>query len=113
MAASVFEPPVTLTCTTGLSDLGVVVPSGKVRRYDVRAVNIGSADVFVDVFAVDPASGANSHYRCKNFPLRFQDVSGAVDVDLAFFLPAGWKLQAKASASSSAQVTATMVTGDA
>lgn len=107
--AATFLPPVTLVCTTSLVDLGVVVPTAKVRRYDVRAVNIGSGDVYVDLWAIDPAAGANSHPRAKNFLIPFQTSNSAIDLETGFMLPAGWKMQAKASAASACQVTASLV----
>lgn len=109
MSATILTP-VHLVCTTSLSDLTAAPAAGKVRRYDVRAANTGSASASVDLVLTD---GSTTIYRCKTYPVGFNDLTAAPDLELALVVPAGWKLQAKASAGTTIEVSANGVEADA
>jgi hypothetical protein len=106
--AAVFQPPVKVTATTGLTDIGSAVPSSTVRSCDLRVANVGAADVLVDVFLLDPLS-SNSGYRAKNFLIPYQSNQSAIDMELGLVLPAGWKIQVRASVGSAAEFTMSYV----
>lgn len=109
MAATILTP-VNLACTTSLADLTAAPASGKVRRYDVRAANVGSADAYVDLVLTDGTTTIN---RAKNYPVTYQAAGSAPDLESGVLVPAGWKLRAKASASSAVEVSAFGVEADA
>lgn len=110
--AATFLPPVALTATTSLQDLGPAVPSGKVRRLDIRAANVGAADAFCDVYLLDPLT-TNSGYRAKNYPVPYQAAGSAPDMEQGLVLPAGWKVQVRASAAAAVSFTMAIVEDDA
>lgn len=108
MAATILTP-VKLALTTSLQDLTLVTPSGKVRRYDVRFANVGSADGYGDLVLTDGATVIN---RAKNYPVPYQGVGSAPDMESGVLVPAGWKLQAKANAVTTIEASATGVEAD-
>lgn len=101
-----FPNPVVLAVTTVLSDLGVVTPAGKVRKVDVRFSNIGSADAYGDLVVTN---GSITLQRAKNYPVPFQAAGSAPDMELQLILPAGFKLQARASANSTIEAGITNI----
>lgn len=109
----VVKPPVGVTGTTSLVDIGDVVPTGKVRSIDLRCANIGSAVAYADVYLVNTVDGAQSHYRCKNYPIPFQELTSAPDLESGYVLTAGWKVQVRASAGSALAFSLTQIEDDA
>lgn len=105
--------PVGQVATTALVDLGnaatpATVPANKERTVTIRAANIGAADAYVDLYLVDTVTGANSHYRVKNYPVPYQTPGSAPDLESRLLIPAGFKVQIQASA---AAVVAVSLTG--
>lgn len=94
--------PVKLALTTALQDIGVATPTGHVRTYDLRFANVGAADATGDVVLTD---GTTVITRAKNFPVPFNQPGSAPDMEQKLVVPAGWKLQAKASATSSVEAS--------
>lgn len=107
------SPLKTVTVSTSLVDIGDVVASGKVRSIDLRCTNIGAADGYADVYMVDTNNSANNHYRAKNYPVPFQQLSSAPDLENGLLLTAGWKVQVRASAASTLAFSLTTVEDDA
>lgn len=100
--SATFLVPVHLALTTVLQDIFTVTPAGKVRTMDLRYANVGAADAYADVVATD---GVTVITRAKNFPVTFQSVGGAPDMEQKIVLPAGWKLQGKASANGAVEAS--------
>lgn len=109
MAATIITPT-QYVCTTGLADAIAAVAASKVRRYDVRAANIGAADATVDLVLTN---GAIVNYRAKNYPVPYNNAASAPDLENGLIIPTGWKLQAKASAGSTVELSITGVEDDA
>jgi len=109
MSASVLTP-VNLALTTSLADLTSAVSTGKVRRYDVRFANVGAADAYADLVLTDGLTTIN---RAKNYPVPYQQPGSAPDMEQVIVVPAGWKLRAKASASSAVEASVTGIEADA
>lgn len=102
--------PVKHAVGTTLADSIAAVGANLVRRYDVRAVNVGSSDATVDLVLTD---GATVSYRARNYPVPFNSVNSAPDLENGLIVPAGWKLQARASAANTVELSITGVQDDA
>lgn len=109
MSATILVP-VKLALTTTLQDLTVVTPANKVRSYDIRFANVGAADAYADLVVTD---GTTVITRAKNYPIPYQQAGSAPDMEQKIILPAGWKIQAKASATVSIEASAIGVEADA
>ncbi len=82
--------------TMALVNIGDVVPAGKMRRLDLRAANIAAgSDANADVYVYD---GANSGYRCKTYPVPFNQIGSTPDLEFGLLLAGGQRLQIRASA---------------
>lgn len=88
--------PVKLALTNSLQDLGDVTPVGKIRSWTVRFANVGSESGYGDLVLTD---GTTVITRAKNYPVPYQQAGSAPDMEERLTLAAGWKIQAKASAS--------------
>lgn len=108
MTATVLVP-FKLVCTTTLQDLTDVTPANKVRSLDVRFTNVGAASGYGDLVLTN---GTIIIDRAKNYPVPYQDAGSAPDMEQKIVLPAGWKLQAKASATNTVQASATGIEAD-
>lgn len=102
--------PVKLALTTSLQELTSATPPGKVRRYDVRFANVGSADGYGDLVLTD---GTTSINRAAGYPVTYRGVGSAPDMENGLIVPAGWKLQAKALATGTIEASVTGVEADA
>lgn len=110
MASSILAPTV-LALTTTLTDIpNTPVTGSKVRRYDVRATNVGAADAYVNLVLTDGTTVIN---RAKNFPVPYQTSGSAPDLENGLVVPTGWKLRASASASSVVEISVTQIEDDA
>lgn len=109
MAATILTP-VTLACTNAFQDVTAAPASGKVRTYSIRACNVTAADATVDLLLTN---GTTSINRAKSYPVPFQAAGSAPDLELQVVIPSGWKFQAKSTASSLVEVSATGVEADA
>lgn len=108
---SVILEPTRLQCTGALLDIpNTLVDADKVRCVDVRAANYGAADSTVDLVLTD---GATVIYRARGYPVPFQNVGSAPDLEQRLTIPAGWKLQARAGATGVVEVSVTGVEDDA
>lgn len=108
-------PPIQKTGTTGLVTI-YTVPAGKKARIDLRACNIhASNDGYADVYLVDPntAANANDGYRCRNFPVPFQQAGSAPDLEYGLPMVAGMALQVRASAAATVAFSLSGVEDDA
>lgn len=94
MSAS-FPDPTKVVLTITLQDIGVVTPANKVRTLDVRFANVGGEDAFGDLVITNGTTVIN---RAKNYPVPYKQVGSAPDMESKIIVPAGWKLQGKASA---------------
>lgn len=101
--------PAKLALTTSLQDLTDATPSNKVRSLDVRFANIGTADGYADLVLTNGTIVIN---RAKNYPIPYQEPGSAPDMEQKIVVPAGWKLQAKASANTTVEASATGVEAD-
>jgi hypothetical protein len=97
MTVSTLMTPVGVTATTGLTDLGSAVATAHDQNVNVRCCNVGAAGAYGDLAMVN---GATVIYLVKNYFVDYQDAGSAVDLILGHLLPAGWKLQCRASAGS-------------
>lgn len=102
--------PLKLALTTALQDLTPATPAGKVRSYDVRFANVGGADGYGDLVLTDGTTTIN---RAKNYPVPYQKPGSSPDMENGLKVPAGWKLQAKASASTTIEASTTFIETDA
>lgn len=93
--SAVFLAPTKTDLTVTLQDLTIATPANKVRKYDVRYANIGAADGYGDLVLTD---GTTVIHRAKNYPVYYQKTTSAPDMEVQITVPAGWKLQGKASA---------------
>lgn len=109
MSATVLAP-IKLALTGTPQDLTPLTPVGKVRSYDVRFANVGSANSFADVILTD---GTVVITRAKEYPVPYRQAGSAPDVERLLVVPAGWKLQAKAAASLQVEASVTGVEADA
>lgn len=111
MSSAITPPLQMVASSTGLTDLGAVVPAGKVRRVDLRACNITTgADASLDLYLTQTG---NSGYRHRTYPIPFFQPGSAPDVEYGWVLTAGQKLQARASAASAVGLSLTQVEDDA
>lgn len=109
MSANILTP-VDLLLTTTLTDITAATPAGKVRTYDVRYANVGVADAYADLVLTDGVTVIN---RAKNYPVPYQAVGSAPDIEQGVVIPAGWKLRGKASANAAVEASVTGVEADA
>ena len=109
MSASV-AVPVKLALTATLQDLGNATPAGKVRSWDIRFANVGAADASADLVITD---GTTVITRAKNYPVPYNQPGSAPDMEQKLTLPAGWKVQAKASGTLAIEASGTFVEADA
>jgi hypothetical protein len=93
--SATFLAPTKLALTLDLQDLTPVTPDNKVRTYDVRFINVGSANGTADLVMTD---GTNVVTCAQTYPVPFNQAGSAPDMEQGIVVPAGWKLQAKASA---------------
>lgn len=107
--SAIVVAPVKLALTTTLQDLTDVTPVNKVRSWDVRFANVGAADGFGDLVLTN---GTIVITRAKNYPVPYMESGSAPDMEQKIVLPAGWKLQAKASATVTVEASATGVEAD-
>lgn len=104
-----FPEPVKQPLTLVLQDIGVVTPPGKVRKFDVRFANVGGEDAFGDLVITNGTVVIN---RAKNYPVPYRQAGSAPDME-NIILPAGWKVQGKASATGMIEASiANMVEAD-
>lgn len=109
MSATILTPA-SVVCTTSLADLFSNVATGKVRKINVRAANVGAAAANLDLTLYN---GTTTVYRCKNYPVGYNDTTAAPDVESGLVIPAGWRIQVKASAGSNIEVSYDGVEADA
>lgn len=108
MSATILTP-VTAVCTTSFADITVAPATGKVRKLDIRAANVGAADATVSLTITDGTTTIN---RLATYPVPFNSSGSAPDLELGLMLPAGWKARAKASAGSTIEVSVTGIEAD-
>lgn len=93
--SAVFLEPTKTDLTTTLQDLTTPTPTGKVRTFNVRYANVGADAAYGDLVLTD---GTVIITRAKNYPVPYQKAGSAPDMEEGIVVPAGWKLQGKASA---------------
>lgn len=98
-----------LVLTTSLGDLMAAPAAGKVRTVAVRFCNVGAADAYGDLVMTNGVTTIN---RAKNYPVLYEAPGSAPDIEQTLTVPAGYKLQAKASASSAVEASYTYTEAD-
>jgi hypothetical protein len=104
MASTFLAPVAAVVSNVAWTTIGTPTPAGKVRRCDIRAVNVGAAASTVNVQLTD---GANVVPCCQNHPVAYNDRDDAPDIEDAIELPPGWYVQGKAGAAATVSVRLT------
>ena len=97
--------PVNRVAGTSLADAFGPVAPGEEWSIDVRATNLTGSDSSADLYLVDTnVSPGASGYRVKAYTVKAND---SRDIEQRLVLPTGWKLQDKAPAVSTIQMSYT------
>ena len=107
--SALIPDPVKLALTIALQDLTSATPAGKVRTWYVRFANVGADAAYGDLVITNGTIVIN---RVKNYPVPYQQAGSAPDMEEKLMLPAGWKIQAKASATGFVEASAFCVEAD-